>query len=252
MRCIGGRVDESNNGCSDGYDGVLCSACDTKGNNGWGYYRRKRSCKPCPEPQPEYVQYLWIGGFILVFNLGILFVHIDVCFAIFDVMAVAQTFYAMGQLRSDDSPEILQQFYAKLSLLSLDFEFNLPGCGGSASDFYSILKNNFLLVLGTAAPMFVIFPLLIVAMQLAPKLLHWWRHSTLHHCLTHSSKHSSATLHSGRHHSLKHKISNSIRLHLHIPKFTKEYFVQCRQYWVDRFVTQARTIARTHARTHAR
>jgi hypothetical protein len=62
--------------------------------------------------------------------------------------AVCQTFYALGQLRTSRTPDVIQDFYFYIGIVSLSFEFVQPGCDGGSTDFPTRFQNNVSATLG--------------------------------------------------------------------------------------------------------
>ena len=56
--------------------------------------------------------------------------------------AVCQAFYALGQLRSSRTPDVIQDFYFYIGIFSLSFEFVQPGCDGGSTDFPTRFQSN--------------------------------------------------------------------------------------------------------------
>ena len=58
-------------------------------------------------------------------------------------LAVCQSFYALGTLRPSATPDVVQEFYSYLGILSLSFDAVLqPGCDGGSADFPTRFLNN--------------------------------------------------------------------------------------------------------------
>ncbi len=79
---------------------------------------------------------------------------------------------------SENLPPFLQDFYAKLGLFTLDFEFNKPGCGSTQSDFLSIVWYNSVVLFLSIAPVLIGMPA-IMALNLAVRRniknpTNWW------------------------------------------------------------------------------
>ena len=62
--------------------------------------------------------------------------------------AVCQAFYALGQLRSSRTPDVIQDFYFYIGIFSLSFEFVQPGCDGGSTDFPTRFQSNVRATLG--------------------------------------------------------------------------------------------------------
>jgi hypothetical protein len=57
--------------------------------------------------------------------------------------SICQQFYALGQLRPTDTPDVIQDFYSYIGIFSLSFDAVLqPGCNGVDADFPSRFLNN--------------------------------------------------------------------------------------------------------------
>jgi hypothetical protein len=67
---------------------------------------------------------------------------------------------------SESLPPFLKDFYAKLGLFTLDFEFNKPGCGSTESNFVSIVWYNAVVLFLSIAPVLIGMPA-IMAFNLA-------------------------------------------------------------------------------------
>ena len=70
-------------------------------------------------------------------------------------------FRSIALLSINSLPAGIQSFYIDLGLITLDYEFGKPGCGGTASDFVSVYFFNLMLLLMAAAPILLLMPLLI-------------------------------------------------------------------------------------------
>ena len=79
------------NGCGPSYWGELCSQCAP------GHFRRKRMCVECSSTDTRMHMFIAIGLFVGLLNIGVFVVPFEVVFAVFDLMAVCQMFYALGQ-----------------------------------------------------------------------------------------------------------------------------------------------------------
>jgi hypothetical protein len=76
---------------------------------------------------------------------------IETCFL--DVpLAICQTFYGLGKLRSADTPEMIQDFYFYIGIFSLSFDISQPGCDGSTDDFPTLFQNNVRRTIVTLSP----------------------------------------------------------------------------------------------------
>jgi hypothetical protein len=62
--------------------------------------------------------------------------------------AVCQAFYALGQLRTSRTPDVIQDFYFYIGIFSLSFEFVQPGCDGGSTDFPTRIQSNVRATLG--------------------------------------------------------------------------------------------------------
>ena len=116
--CLGGPM--CPNCCQQGYGGAFCSECARN------YYRDNSRCLPCV-PGQQHQMRLFILVFIIVFNTCLFFLPYDVMNVVFGTIGTLQTYRAIGLMGSTMLPEAILQFYSKLGLISLDFEFGQPG-----------------------------------------------------------------------------------------------------------------------------
>ena len=67
----------------------------------------------------------------------------------FDISpAVCQAFYALGQLRSSRTPDVIRDFYFYIGTFSLSFDIAQPECDGGSTDFPTRFQNNVSATLG--------------------------------------------------------------------------------------------------------
>ena len=98
----------------------------------------------------------------------------DLVNTLFDMIATLKTFRAIGLMGSTALPTALLQFYQDLALITLDFEFSQPGCGGvggDSSSFAHIYWWNLLLLAATASPVLLVMPMLMLFYYLKGRLM---------------------------------------------------------------------------------
>ena len=88
-----------------------------------------------------------------------------------DTLVTLKLFRAIGLMGSAVLPEALITFYSKLGLITLDFEFTQPGCGGSSSAFLEIYKLNISMVVLASAPVVFILPLYMAYLRIRPTIV---------------------------------------------------------------------------------
>jgi hypothetical protein len=69
-------------------------------------------------------------------------------------------FRSIGMMSSSVLPDFMQEFYARLAVFTLDFEFAQPGCGGTSSSFMDVTILNAMLLGTVLAPVVIGMPIL--------------------------------------------------------------------------------------------
>jgi hypothetical protein len=105
--------------------------------------------------------YVALAMFVLVLNLFFFFAHPDLTICFLSIVGHLKTFRAVGLLGMDNLPAIAKDFYSKLALVTLDFQFGKPGCDGTSADFVSYVFANTAVLAASIGPTVVIMPLLI-------------------------------------------------------------------------------------------
>ena len=150
-RCIGSQYSL----CGDGYIGDYCSQCDDN------YFVQGNFCLPCVEGE-QAVLFAVLAAFLVVLNLLFFFAPYDVAASFLDMVAHLKMFRAIGMMASESLPPLLRDFYAKLGLFTLDFEFSKPGCGSTESDFLSIVWMNAVVLFFSILPVLFGMPAIMV------------------------------------------------------------------------------------------
>ena len=112
----------------EGYRGRLCAQCAA------GYFRRRRVCVKCGPPGETQLLFVGLACFIVFLDLVLIFAHLDLANSFCDVIGTAQMFRAIGLMGAAALPEMVQNFYFKLGLVTFDFEFVQPGCGAGEEE----------------------------------------------------------------------------------------------------------------------
>ena len=79
-----------------------------------------------------------------------------------DAITTLKMFRTIGLMGSAVMPQSLLSFYSGLSVVTMDFEFALPGCGETSSEFVEMYKWNLYLIVVVASPVLILLPLVIL------------------------------------------------------------------------------------------
>jgi hypothetical protein len=154
QRCFGG----ADLLCEAGYAGPFCSICADN------YFLELKKCVPCGDCEVcTRMLLIATAVFVAVFTLSVFFMSVEMLNHFFSVICYLQSFRAIGKIGGSVAlPDEVQKMYNVLGLITLDFQFNQPGCFDTSSDFYSLLWNNTMLLGACLLPIITVMPLMML------------------------------------------------------------------------------------------